>query len=307
MGPACHHRINKQPLAHPMKKRLLSTLVTLLPLISAQAFTNVIDGQGIPSEGLPLLATQTSATGFGDSSGTQNSNGGSELNQIFGEISGGNLNLGITGNLEANFNKMFLFFDAVPGGEATLQGDNNDGGFGEINNLAGATFDGASGDFTADYGMRFEVGGGFLGIRSFNLIENTGGDLLTAGGPGDLPFTGTANGVTLGWDNSNALGVTGESGDSAATATTGWEFQIDMETFFGGMPVQDVGIVAIVTSADASFASNMVLPGIPGGGANLGSAPFDLGYVTVAIPEPSVFAGLLGAVAMLGVILRRTR
>jgi hypothetical protein len=60
------------------------------------------DGQAV---GGSLLATQDTPTQFGDATGGgQDSNGGSELNQLFGSISGGTLNLGITGNLEANFN-----------------------------------------------------------------------------------------------------------------------------------------------------------------------------------------------------------
>lgn len=225
-----------------------------------------IDGVGLGA-GLPLLAVQDTATGFGNSAGGSQSAGGSELNAMWGSISGGTLNLSVSGNIEANFNKVWFFFDAVAGGEQTLAGDNNDGGFGEINNL-GFTFDSG---FEPDHGIRVEVGGGFFGVRGFDLIDNNGGDIWTGGGPGDLPLASGVGGfgVTTGWDNSNGAGVTDSDASGALTATTGWEFSIDMATFFGELP-SSVKVMAIVTSGDGSFASNQVLPGV-GGLGNLGA------------------------------------
>ncbi|MGP1271999.1 MAG: PEP-CTERM sorting domain-containing protein [Phycisphaerales bacterium] len=224
-----------------------------------------VDGLNLGA-GLPLVATQDTPTGFGNAAGGVQASGGSELNAMWGTISGGTLSLSVSGNIEANFNKVWFFFDAVAGGEQTLAGDNNDGGFNEINNL-GFTFDSG---FEPDHGMRVEVGGGFLGIRAFDLIDNTGGDVWTAGGPGDLPLVGAAGGfgVTTGWDNSNGAGVTDSDASGALTATTGWEFEIDMAAFFGEVP-SSVKVMAIVTSGDGNFASNQVLPGV-GGLGNLG-------------------------------------
>ena len=224
-----------------------------------------LDGMHL-GPGLPLVPVQVLATGFGDSAGGDQAASGSELNAMWGSISGGTLNLSISGNIEANFNKMWIFIDGVAGGEQTLAGDNVDGGFGEINNL-GYTFDAG---FEPDHGMRVEVGGGFFGIRAFDLIDNTGGDVWTGGGPGDLPLAGAAGGfgVTTGWDNSNGAGVTGADASGALTATMGWEFSIDLLTFLGEVP-SSVKVMAIVTSGDGGFASNQVLPGV-GGLGNLG-------------------------------------
>ncbi|MEM9417895.1 MAG: hypothetical protein AAGA25_02420, partial [Planctomycetota bacterium] len=186
-----------------MKKSLFSLTAAASVALTGSATAITLDGQNIPSEGLTLLATQTNPTTFGNATGGgQDSAGGGELNQIFGDYDSGSglLELGITGNIEANFNKLWVFFDGVSGGENVLQNDNADGGFGEINAMAGLTFDSG---FTADHGLRIEVGGGFYGVNQFDLIDNTAASVTSGSGAGDLPITNLGNGtVQVGWDNS---------------------------------------------------------------------------------------------------------
>jgi hypothetical protein len=60
------------------------------------------------------LSIQNTNTQFGDNSSPDliaTANGGSEINQVFGIISGNTLYVTITGNLETNFNKLEVFFD----------------------------------------------------------------------------------------------------------------------------------------------------------------------------------------------------
>ena len=62
------------------------------------------EGYGSPG------ATQTINTGFGDSTiGDGTSAGGSELDAGYGVVSGGNLNVFLAGNFEANGNHVNLF------------------------------------------------------------------------------------------------------------------------------------------------------------------------------------------------------
>ncbi len=291
------------------KNSLCLTAAASVALAGGASAAITLDGQDIPSEGLALLATQSNPTGFGDAvGGGQNSAGGGELNAIYGgyDAMTGKIELGITGNIEANFNKLWIFFDAVAGGENVLLNDNADGGFGEINNVAGLTFDAG---FTADHGLRFEVGDGFFGVNQFDLIDNTASSVVSGGGPDDLPLINVGNGtVQIGWDNSNVLGVDGASADNAATATTGIELSIDVAALFGAVQ-SDVNITVIYGNGDGSFMSNQVLGSAPVGTGNLGTASaIDFSaiagnqFVTISnVPEPASLALLaLGGLAMLG-------
>jgi hypothetical protein len=288
-------------------------VIALMATTARPAFSQ--DGQDLGA-GLTLRFTQDTQTGFGNATGGgQNSAGGSEINQVWGDYEVGSslLRLSITGNLEGNFNKLFLFIDGVAGGENVLDASNLDGGFNEIQNLAGLTFDDG---FTADHGLRIEVGDGFYGVNQFDLIGNTASTVVSGGGPGDLPLTrvGTA-GVFLGWDNSNVLGVDDASAANAATATTGWEFEIDLESLLGAAPTQDIGVTGFVTSPDATFVSNQVIGGVggadnlgAGGGINFNSIAGSQ-FVTIgvtAIPEPGS-AVVLMAIGSIGFVTRRRR
>jgi hypothetical protein len=265
-------------------------------------------GSGLQAQattaGAPLLAVQGNATQFGNSGGTQSSNGGSELNAAWGTISGGRLKLFVSGNLEANFNKMWMFFDSGAGGVSSLAGGYSDGGFGEINNMTGLTFDSA---FTPERGLRFEVGGGFYGVRGFTLNGAPGFDVNTGGGAGSLPLSNVAGaaGVNFGWDNGNTAGVDSSSAAGALTADSGWSLDIDLAAYFGSASINEVRVMAFITSGDAGFASNQFLGSLPVGygnlgnlnGRNLNNDAGDQFFTVVPAPGSIALMGLAGLVA----------
>lgn len=283
----------------------------VVAMIAGIASGQLLDGQNIAADaaarGMPLLTVQDTPTGFGNATGGgQDSAGGSELNAAWGVIDGGTLRLSMTGNLEGNFNKFWIFFDSMAGGQNVLANDNNDGGFNEINNMAGLTFDAG---FAPNHGLRIEVGGGFLGINAFNLLDKTAQSVWTAGGPSDLPIANAVGGagVSFGWDNSNVLGVDGSSAADALTADKGWEFEIDMAAFFGS-PSGEVKVTAFITSGDAGFFSNQFLAGV-GGLGNLGADVRDLNQVAglqyfTIVPAPAG-AALFGLAGLCAVRRRR--
>ena len=87
-----------------MKKPI--ALFTLAACGSLHAGVSAIDG--ILDPGQSLRAVQTIETGFGDNA--------SEWNAAYGDLTASTLDLMFTGNLEANFNKLEIFIDTVPGG-----------------------------------------------------------------------------------------------------------------------------------------------------------------------------------------------
>src|SRR6266480_1984049 len=92
-------------------------LLTALSFTAFIAQAQVIDGTKDVAYGA-AVSVQDTATGFGDNTdATTNVANGSELDAAYFTISGGNLNLILTGNLETNFNRLYLIFDTVGGGQ----------------------------------------------------------------------------------------------------------------------------------------------------------------------------------------------
>jgi hypothetical protein len=166
----------------------------------------VIDGTKDAEYGA-ALSVQNTNTQFGDNNlgdFIATRNGGSEIDQVFGLISGGRMYITITGNLERNFNKLEIFLDTKVGGVDTIDGamlpdqvdgfccNNNAEGDGALQRLAGVTFDTG---FNADYYLTFSHGsepGGFWAMSAHyaDLTMGTAGRVVSAGmqlGPQGLP------------------------------------------------------------------------------------------------------------------------
>lgn len=161
-----------------MNKKLFATAGMLIALTATLAQA-AVDGTLVGDESFygAALSTQNTRTQFGDASNPDAilAGGGSEINQVFGTVSGGRLHVLITGNLEDNFNKLDIFIDgnaatgvssidgsALPGaldafccgGLEPPQGSNT-AGEGALQRLDGLVFDTG---FTADYALVFTHG-----------------------------------------------------------------------------------------------------------------------------------------------------
>jgi hypothetical protein len=82
------------------------------------------------------------------------------------------------------------------------------------------------------------------------------------------PCSGVGNGVTIGLNNSNVLGVTGGDASAAATATTGIEIRIPLSAL--GNPGGPIKISGFINGGGHDFLSNQVIGGLPVGTGNLG-------------------------------------
>lgn len=262
------------PLRSPVRRSapLLLTLgllsLTALRVAQAQTVDGTLDG----SYG-PALVLQTNTTGFGNAGGgSQTSAGGSEIDGAYAQISGGNLYLMLTGNLQNNGDKLEIFFDSKAGGQNAVSGGNN--GSSGLGSMVGLTFDPL---FGADY---------HLTVYCYNSGASftTGGDfvVLGAGGAGGglgqiqsrtrpLNFPGGSVG-TYSIDNSNGAGVDGNGGGvgGAGAVTTGIELEIPLSTLGTSFNGGDIKICAFVNGGNHDFASNQVLGGLPLNTGNLG-------------------------------------
>jgi hypothetical protein len=302
-------------------RRLLSMLVVGLVASPAAAAAPILDGTADASYGA-AAAVQTVQTGFGDNF--------SELDAGYGQVSGGKLYLMLTGNIEANQNRLEVFVDSKAGGQNVLLNNastpTNDSW---APAYAGFTFDSG---FTADYmfilrrsGTSFNVdlatiGGG---PSAFEAATNIFGGSSTGANANALPLAG----VGVAYDNSNSAGVTGGSGaadqTAAALVSTGLELAIPLSAI--GNPTSGIKISAMVNSADPhTYLSNQFLGGLPApqnnlGGDGTGAFTGTVGainlnnysgnqYFTIAVPEPSSVA-LAGwaLVGMAGGLWRRKR
>ena len=123
------------------------------------------------------LAVQTINTGFGNAGGVD-SGGGSELDAAYGKVSGGNLYLFLSGNVENNGNHLNLFIAGGGAGQNTLAAPAT----GSLAAMNGSTF---SPGFNATFAFDENDSGGTLYSEEYNLIASTGGYV------GSLPNSGT--------------------------------------------------------------------------------------------------------------------
>jgi hypothetical protein len=254
-----------------MKKTLNIITLFILPFTAFGSF--IIDGSRTGDTYGSAVSVQTVQTQFGDNF--------SELNAAYGTISGGNLHLMLTGNLENNFNKLNIFIDSVDGGENTLTSEIGNGGSnpandGWANKYAGFTFDSA---FTADF-MLIARRGNFGGDR-FDLDFTSVGNDAAVESYGDV-FGGSdfgantvglgSTGIQVAYDGSNVAGILGGTGAAdplaAAAVTTGLELLIPLSAI--GNPSGEIRVSAMVNAGNHDFLSNQFLGGLTPPQSNLG-------------------------------------
>jgi hypothetical protein len=246
-------------------KRLFGLLLVGLMAapVSAQI---VVDGTRDAAYG-SALAVQTVETQFGDNA--------SELDAGYGVISGGNLHLMLTGNVEANFNKLDIFIDSKAGGQSVFDSSGND----NAQVMDGLQFDAG---FTADYHIIFrrgtDGGGPKVDVDFANLgTQSASGyfDIMGGGGLDGTGSTGTGvNGspIFVGYDNSNVAGVGGGTNAAnqaaAAAVTTGLELSIALSDlgYVGG----PINVMVGQNGGNHDFWSNQFLGGLAPPQGNLG-------------------------------------
>ena len=113
----------------------MTLCATALLAVSGAAFAGTaIDGANFGSDYGPALWSQNVGTQFGNNNDASiEFANGSEINALYGSISGTTLFLGVAGNLETNFNKLNIVLDYAAGGQNTLSGLAN------LGNLDGLT------------------------------------------------------------------------------------------------------------------------------------------------------------------------
>ncbi|MBB6429184.1 PEP-CTERM sorting domain-containing protein [Algisphaera agarilytica] len=276
-----------------MKQALFSlTAAASVALTGAASAAITVDGSLGGGEYGPALSVQTINTQFGDNE--------TELNAAFGQVASGALELLVTGNVQQNGNRIYLFLDTAAGGSSTLAAA---GGDFDLDQIQGNVLDIAP-EFMFVINEQF----GSVNARLIDLSD--GSQVFASDLTGDVNAgAGTASGAgfSVALNNTNSAGVGGGSGEpdaNALTATTGLELSIDLTSL--GSPTQDINITAASGSFDGFF-SNQVLGSLPDNTGNLGNGGFDLStiagdqFFTVAIPEPASLALVgMGALAMLG-------
>jgi len=259
------------------------------------------------------LAIQTINTGFGASSGASGGDdfNGSELDAAYGTVSGGNLYLFLTGDVQGGTsqNSLQIF---IGGGGSTVGQSTLSTTISPLSNMNGSTlgFNGTLAFTMNDYNgtlytdvANLQTGGTAGGYIGAVALSGGIGSGAPSGGSYALP------GVQFAFNNTLVSTMNGSAPGTAytggASATTGLELLIplaDLGTISG-----NIDVTADINNGGVGYLSNQFLGGLPVGTGNLGTTSFsDAPFFVVAVPEPSSIAifGMSG-LGMLFAIRRR--
>lgn len=214
-----------------------------------------------------LVATQSTATNLGDNI--------SELDQLFVKYEPDGLRIAVTGNLATDGTALAMFFDTVSGGQNVLDTTGFNPPPGGPDQMTGTQFDAG---FAPDHMLFINTFGGNVYVDQF-VFPTAGAATKTYrgvgavnAGNGFLSGGVNPNGMQVGMNNSNSLGVTDTSAAGAATADSGFELKV---------PFTDVGIagtgddfrILVFLMQSNGNVSNQSLPGLGSGATSLGIAP----------------------------------
>ena len=185
---------------------------------SSPAVDGSLDG-GVAGSSYSNAFVQMNYTGFGNETdgtvdGEGPNGGGSEIDGVYIAKDATNLYIFVAGNLESNGNGLDLYIDTGAGGDAVLGSGSGDGGF-IVSGQSGLAFDSG---FDADYVFSVDatdddMDGGTPNVPRafFGAIDGSIDNLGSLAGWGAANAGALAGGVSLGVDNSNTEGVTGET------------------------------------------------------------------------------------------------
>ncbi len=276
----------------------LYTSITLNPSLGTPGASG-LNATNIPTgfTAARLRATQQLHTCFGDTLPNPNppipyTVPGSELDQLFvkrdADAVNGYLNIGLSGNMEANSNKVYLFIDTGNPPQFNVLsnvGDVTDG-LNSLRTWSGRKFDSG---FNPRYVYMLNNTGGTLYVDHYDLsipfvtgVSNPKrflGSVPVGSGLGVLNNGDNPNNDEFALDNSNMLGVDGGNpgapGDPS-TATTGVEAKIKLSEIGATSATCKIRVAAMLSGTDGSgrsFLSNQSLPPYAAMSANVGADP----------------------------------
>jgi hypothetical protein len=254
------------------KKLFVAALSTLTVAVCANA-QNLNGTLNTGFYGSPV-SVQTVNSGFGDATGGDGS-GGSELDAVYTQVSGGNLYIFIAGDFQNNGNHLNVFVAGGAGGQNTLAVPTT----ATLQAMNGSVF--PSG-FQATWAFDMNDSGGTLYSEEYNLTGTPSGGYV-----GSLAETGT--GIAAGSDggvaslylNNTHVSTMGTSGaalsgaTSGANTTTGLEIVVPLTAI--GNTGGPISVIVDINGGGDGYLSNQFLPGLPVGTGNPGGTKFNFG------------------------------